>query len=129
MFICVMRFKKWRRTPLHFVLFLATVSCAHAGADTITDSAELKRQLQKTHEARLAFQRERKTPAINHGLYQDFRAVFVPVEGLASEEELIAAAIKARIQVIFLADRKKDIAASPTKHPGILVVHGIGTDK
>jgi len=128
-----MQFKLWLCIPVGFAFFVAALSLAQvAAADTNANSANLRLELQKSHDARLAFERERKSPAINHGLYEDFRAVFVPVEGHLThgvEEQLIAAALKSRIQVIFLAVRGKGTEQLQGPHPGVLIIRGNQSDE
>src|SRR5689334_518245 len=128
-----MQFRKWMRLPVLLLLFFLSLGLALSVAVEIsTDSVALQGQrLQKTRDARLAFERERKPPAFNHGVYEDFRAVFVPVSGELTEDvkaHIVNAARKARIQIVILGTRGKVTPKFEMSHSGILMIVGGQSD-
>jgi acetyl esterase/lipase len=124
-----MKLKQWMRLPVLLLLFFLSLGLEHSVAvERSTDTVALQDQrLQKTHDARLAFERERKTPVFIHGAYEDFRAVFVPVSGELTEDlkaHIVDAARKARIQIVLLATRGKATPKFEMSHSGILIIVG-----
>src|SRR5215472_10732166 len=91
-------------------LLVATIARADTATNnSLTSLQRLERpHLQAAHEARLRFQNDRHTP-LNHGVYEDFRAVVCDVgdhaaQGSRTQAELLAGARKAGIRVVLLAE-------------------------
>jgi len=90
--------------------------------------SRLERQhLQAVHEARIALQNARKPSGPSHGVYSDFKAVFLPLGGkMESQKQILAAAHKTGVQVVMMTTSNSPKDESWTGlHEGVLFLNGI----